>query len=357
VNQPEAMHGSRTGTGYKQGRARYANAVYTYRPDFASGAYREGVVEENDGQVTFEFYTPYIIGATPPNDKPWGVYDVGGRNGLVLRGKAGCPVSISVDQGRTWQECGTFADGLDLTDRVKGRRQYFLRFGAGAKALAGSGITIATVCQANGAILPRLKDGGARVTFAASHRGIVSAGPNLEQAKTRIVSGGFGTPKVTLGLAAPRQHSVIAIYASGQISSSNPPSPDVKYRIEYSVDAGKTWNSMVKDWSVPRRGEEPKDFWSQSFCYGSAEISETTPVSAVQVRFANDGGKQYLRAEAHLVYRTPAGDGTKVTFDWSDSMGAHRESRVFAPGAAAPWELKTAKAVQTRWVEMEAVAK
>src|SRR5205085_3238733 len=45
VNQPEKMHGSRTGTGYKPGQARFANAVYTYKPDFEKGDYREGVIE------------------------------------------------------------------------------------------------------------------------------------------------------------------------------------------------------------------------------------------------------------------------------------------------------------------------
>ena len=53
-------------------------------------------------------------------------------------GKATCPVAVSTDRGATWQDCGTFADGLDLTDRVKGRRQYWLRFHAGAKELAGT---------------------------------------------------------------------------------------------------------------------------------------------------------------------------------------------------------------------------
>src|SRR5262249_30896392 len=71
VNQPEKMHGSRDGTGHRPGQARYGNAVYTYRPDFASGDYREGVVSEDDGQVTFGFASPYVVAATPPNDKPW----------------------------------------------------------------------------------------------------------------------------------------------------------------------------------------------------------------------------------------------------------------------------------------------
>src|SRR5262249_27719313 len=156
------MHGSRTGTGKRPGQARYANAVYTYRPDFAGGDYREGVIAEDDRQVTFEFYTPYVIAATPPNAKPWRIYDAACPTGLVLRGKADCTVSVSTDQGKTWQDCGKFADGMDLTDRVKGRRQYFLRLHTGSRSLAKSGLTITTVCQANGAVLPRLKDNGSR---------------------------------------------------------------------------------------------------------------------------------------------------------------------------------------------------
>ena len=35
VNQPDAMYGSKTGAGYRPGQARFANAVYTYTPDFA----------------------------------------------------------------------------------------------------------------------------------------------------------------------------------------------------------------------------------------------------------------------------------------------------------------------------------
>ena len=67
VNQPDAMYKSKAGTPYKPGQARFANAVYTYRPDFAAADYKEGVVSEDDSQVTFEFQTPFVIGATPPN--------------------------------------------------------------------------------------------------------------------------------------------------------------------------------------------------------------------------------------------------------------------------------------------------
>ncbi len=349
------MHGSRTGTPPRVGQARFGNALYTYRPDFATGDYREGVADEDDRHVTFEFATTYLIGATPPDDKPWGVYEAGGTNGLVLHGAARCPVAVSVDGGRTWQDCGPFRDGLDLTDRVKAQRQYRLRFGAGARELAGTGLTMVTACQANAAVLPHLKDGGSTVHFEASDRAVVSAGPTVAQAQAHLVAGGFGTPEVTLELATPRGEPAATVYAAAQVASGNPPRPDVRYQIDYSTDGGRTWRPVVRDWTIPRRGEEPPEFWSQSFCYGSADVA-AEGASAVRVRFRNAGGKAYQRAEMHLVYRTRGGDATKVTFDWADDTGPHREAHVFAAGRPADWAIPTGRDVRTRWVEFEPVA-
>ena len=247
-------------------------------------------------------------------------------------------------------------DGTDLTDYVKGRRQYFIRFDAGAKALADSGLTLTTVCQANVSILPRLKDDGSKVSFAASNRAIVSAGPNREQAKAHVVAGAFDSPAVTLELAAPRHEAIIAIYAAAHVASGNPPPAETKYQIEYSTDNERTWKPVVKDWVIPRRGEEPGDFWSQSFCYGAVEIPQ--PVATpIRIRFRNNGAKKYLRAEAHLVYRTAASDASKVTFNWTDESGPRRESHIFGPGQGEPWHVDTAKNVQTRWVEFEALTR
>jgi hypothetical protein len=353
VNQPDLMYKATRSSPYKDGQARYANAVYTYTPDFAGGSYREGVISEDELQVTFEFYTPFIIGCTPPNTKEWGIYDSGGRNGLVLKGKATCPVSISVDQGRTWKEAGAFQDGMDLTDLVKGFRQYFIRFGAGARTLSGSGLTMRTVCQVNSSLIPRLKDGGTRIAFESTGRALVSAGPTLPQAQTRLVEGAFGTRALTLELSTPRKETVAAVVAAGHVASSSPPSPEVKYQIEYSLDGGQSWSPLVKDWRIVRQGEEPRDFWSQSLCFGSVELPAGSAATSVRVRFRNDGGKNYLRAELHLEYATGKDDATKVTFDWTDDQGAHRESRTYPSGKPAPWELKTGRNVKTRWVEFE----
>src|SRR5205823_4787548 len=85
--------------------------------------------------------------------------------------------------------------------------------------------------QANAATMPRLKDGGSKVTFQASNQAVVSAGPNLAQARPHVVAGKFGSPTVTLEIATPRKESIVAIHAAAHVQSSTPPSPDVQYRI------------------------------------------------------------------------------------------------------------------------------
>ncbi len=355
VNQPEKMQGSKDGTGYKAGQARYANAVYSYQPNFKDGTYREGVISEDDKHVTFEFYTPYIIGSTPANDQPWGVYDSGGKNGLVVSGEADCTVAVSVDQGANWHNGGKLKNEVDLTDMVKGRRQYFLRLSTSAKALEEANLSIRTVCQCNATILPRLKDGGTEIRFAASNQAIVSAGPNLPQAQAHVVEGKFDSPRVTLELKTPRGEEAIMLYAAAHMQSSNPPSPDVKYDIEFSLDGGKSWRSVVKDWQITRRGDEPADFWSQSFCWGSARLPQPGD-KPVRVRFRNDGGKNVARAEAHLVYRTERRDSTRVTFLWKDDDGEHADRRTFEAADMdrdVVWQIATGKGVVTKWVELE----
>ncbi len=318
--------------------------------------YREGVVSEDDQQVTFEFQSPYIIGATPAGSGRWGIFEPGCRNGLVLKGKASCAVSVSTDRGATWVDCGQFLDGLDLTDRVKGRRDYLLRFHAGAQELAKSNLLMVTVCQANSSVLPRLKDGGSKIRFQASGHAVVSAGPDLPSARPFVTAGKFGTPKVTMSLATPRQETVTAVHAAAHVLSGSPPRPELKYQMDVSTDAGQTWQPIVKDWTVLRQGEEPKDFWSQSMCWGTRALPQTTP-GPVMVRFANNGGKPYARCEVHLEYKTSKTDDTRVTFAWVDDQGPHQASQRVASAEAGgmEWTVPTGKSVRTRWVEFAVV--
>jgi hypothetical protein len=357
VNQPDKMFGSKVGAGYKPGQARFANAVYTYRPDFTTGDYREGVTAEDDRQVTFEFYSPYIIAATPANDRPWGIYEPGCRNGLVVTGTGGIHVSLSVDQGTTWADGGRLDGQRDLTDIAKGHRQYLIRFDRGAKELADSGLSIMTVCQANSSIIPRLTDGGTDVKFAASGRGIISAGPNLPQARAHVTAGAFDTPSVTLELTPPRQTPTVALHAAAHVLSSSPPSPEVEYSIDVSTDGGRTWRPVVKDWRITRRGDEPADFWSQSFCWGTHEFGDAVTVP-ILARFRNTGGKRYARAELHLAYALPTNDSTEVTFNWTDDRGRHQASRQFSAqdsDQAGMWQIATGQKTWTHWVEYRPV--
>ena len=343
VNQPEKMHGSTTGTPHRDGQMRYGNAVYQWAPDFI-----EGVVRADEKPVTLEFFTPYIIGATPPDESDWGIYQPGGKNGLVLRGAASCLVAVSTDGGASWQEAGVFHDGIDLTDAVKGHRQYHLRFAASAAELRTAGITITTVCQANPATFPRLKDGGTRITHEASGRGIVSFGPNRRQAEPRIVDGAFDSPKVTLEFATPRGEPIRALHVAAHVASSNPPDPAVVYRIECSFDGGETWASLLKDGRIERRGSEPKDFWSQSMWAADLALPDNT-ANSVRVRFRNNGGKRYLRAEGHLIYPVK-GTTSRVTCAWTDSVGDREETKVLNHGQT--WDIATQSGVVSRWIEI-----
>ncbi|MFO0866406.1 MAG: hypothetical protein U0744_17470 [Gemmataceae bacterium] len=350
VNQPEKMLGSTTGSPQKPGQARYANAVYTYVPNFADGSYREGVVNETKQAITFEFYTPYIIGATPAAEKAWGIYEPGCRDGLILHGKAGCDVSVSVDQGKSWNECGKLRDTLDLTDNAKGHRQYLLKLHATSDSLRDAGLKIVTVCQANGSVMPRLKDIETAIRFASSRRAVVSAGPNLPQAAAHMIAGRFGSPQVTLEIATPRGEKAVAVYAAAHVASGAPPNPKVKYQIEASADGGKTWLPIAKDWTVKRLGDEPRDFWSQSLVWGEADATKWK-ASTLQVRFCNDGGRSIARAEVYLVYAATKNDSTKVTFAWNEVSGDRTASHTFE-AAGGEWRLPTGRQVRTRWIEM-----
>jgi hypothetical protein len=355
VNQPEKMAGSKSGTGHRDGQARYANAVYTYAPDFAGGRYREGVIVEAADHVTFEFQSPYVIGCTPANDKPWGIYDAGGKNGLVINGVGDVPVRVSTDRGRTWSEAAGLEGSLDLTDLVKGHQQYWLRFDAGVDRLKSGKISWRTVCQCNVAIIPRLREGTNRITFASSGVGLVSAGSNKDQAEAHVVAGKMGSSTVTLELATPRGEKAVRVYAAAWQGSGNPPD-DTAYRIECSIDGGKTWKDLVKDWRIVRRGPEPKDFWSQSFCWGEVELPEVK--GPVRVRFSNTGGKAYRKVEAHLAYRVAEAGPAKVTFAWREKAGgvktASRSYRAGLREEDSSWTIDAGEGAETVWVEYSA---
>jgi hypothetical protein len=352
------MYQSKKGTGAHDGQARYANAVYSYAPDFSSGSYRQGAIDESGGHVTFEFYTPYVIAATPASAQAWGVYDAGARNGLVIHvshAPAGCTVQVSTDQGATWQGDSALSEGLDLTDLVKGCQQYLLRFNAPVAALKEAGLSWTTVCQANACTIPHLHAGQNTITYAAGGQGLVCAGPMVSQAQAHVVEGKLDSANVTLELAAPRGAKPMRVYAAAWQASGDPPAP-VRYAIDRSIDGGKTWAPVVKDWAIDRRPPEPPDFWSQSFTWGDAPLDGATGGTPVRVRFSNDGGKSFRKVEAYLAYEVTDASPTQVSFCWSDdSASARTATHTYAPtkpgSEDATWHLDVGGEPKTLWVE------
>jgi len=354
VGQPEKMFQARqTAAGVV---IRYGNAVYTYKPDFTKGTYREGVVSEDAGQVTFEWYSPYVIGAMPATAaarEKAGIMKPGCTGGLVLNGKISSPVEVSVDQGSNWVKIAEAKDGLDLTDLVKGCHQYLLRFDSGAKALADSGLTITTGCQSSPAIIPHVKAGVNKATYEATGQGYVSAGPNKNQVQPHVIAGAMESPAVTLQLEAPRGAAVTAVYAAAHVACSAPPR-ESQYNIDYSVDGGQTWNPVLKDYQIRQIPPEPDDWWSQALFQGDARVDRVA--KPVQVRFTNTGKRTFKRVEAQLAYVVPNTSPLQVTYAWKEAGVVKTDTHVVAKGTAKDsWSFTAGAAPQTFYVEYQAL--
>ena len=97
--------------------------------------------------------------------------------------------------------------------------------------------------------------------------------------------------------APPHGEPAVTVHAAARVVSGSPPQSDVKYGIDYATDGGQTWTPLVKDWTIPRRGEEPREFWSQSFCYGSGQVA-AKDVSAVRDRLYSSNAAGRLVSNA-----------------------------------------------------------
>ena len=93
--------------GYKPGQARFGNAVYTYKPDFSTGDYREGVVVRGRRSTSSSSSTRRT--SSPRRRRTHeavGHLRRGLPNGLVLRGKADVRRVGSRPTGADWHDCG-----------------------------------------------------------------------------------------------------------------------------------------------------------------------------------------------------------------------------------------------------------
>ena len=171
-----------------------------------------------------------------------------------------------------------------------------------------------------------------------------------------MVDGKFGSSKVTLELAAPRNAVPLQVYAAAWQASGDPPAP-VNYAIDCSTDGGKSWTAVVKNWMVTPRAPDPPDYWSQSFTWGDAPVKSGAAGGPIRVRFSNDGGKPFRKAEVYLACRVNEPSPTQVSVCWSDPSGkTQTATHTYAASKSAAedssWHLDSGGKPQALWVEM-----
>jgi hypothetical protein len=333
-------------------RGRFGNAIFTYSPDFSGGSYKEGVAAEDDNSVTLEHCSPFIIACKPANKQ---CLEPDCKLGLVLNGKVSCKVCVSTDGMKSFSNPVDFKDGLDLTDQVKGRYQYWLKFMASPANLAGKDISIKTLCMANGYVMPHLKPDGTNVTFNAGGLATETIGPQAEAVAKNIVEGGLDKPSFTIKLKSPRGEKIKTVCWATRSPTGCPPKPDLAFKAEYSKD-GKEWKLLKDDWHVvsPVPYQAP-DTWSQSFFYGAKDIE--TDTNEVQIRISNNLGKAYQMGQFSIVYEVKNTAKTKVTYCW-DEGGIEKSAEHLYPAAAkmdTSWKIDTGKDPKLKWVEMAPV--
>jgi hypothetical protein len=334
-------------------RARFGNAVFTYKPDFKSGSYRAGIAAEDERSVTFEHCSPYIIAARPVNKK---CLQPGCTMGLVLGGTARCKVCVSTDRMQTFSEPLDLSDGLDLTDLVKGRYQYWLRFLAPAARLADQDISITTRTMASGYVMPQLKPGGTQVTFHASGLAATTIGPQAKAVRENLVEGGLDKPSFTVRLKTPRGEKIRTVCWATRSPTGSPPTPGVACKAEYSSD-GEVWKVLRDDWRIaPPVPYNAPDTWSQSFFYGTRDIADDG-ASQVLVRISNNRGKPYQMGQFSLLYETQNTARTKVVYCWDEGGRETTAKHVYPAGTKmdSSWKIETGKEPKMKWVEMTAV--
>ena len=333
-------------------RARYGNAVFTYKPDFKDGSYKLGVAAEDDKSVTFEHVSPFVIAAKPAAKD---CLAPGATLGLVLNGKAACKVCVSLDNMQTFSDPVDFQDGLDLTDLVKGRYQYWLKVLAAPSALAGKDLIITTRCMANGYVMPWLKADGTKVTFNASGLAVKTIGPQAESIRKNITDGGLDKDTFTVKLKTPHGEKIKTVYWATRSFTGCPPKPDLAFKAEYSVD-GKEWKVLLDNWRVnPPAPYAPPDTWSQSFFYGSKDVVGAD-AGEVSIRISNSKGKAYQMGQFSVVYETKNKGKTHVKYCWDEAGHEKTAEHLYAAGAAkdATWTIPTGKDPKVKWVEMAA---
>lgn len=347
-----------------RGNASYCNAEFVYRPNLAAAAFREGVVAASDnlGQgsnsprlratdggtafVIFSHFSPYVICGDPADDANPMTGPASG--GLIISGtaKGRLRLSLSVDEGQSWQSAGELHGEFerDLTGLAKGRYGWQARLDwSGKDGLDEMQFT--TVCQVCQAIYPRLKPGGATITYRAASQAVVPVLPNfgLEEAlATRAEDKARRSPNVVYSPRSAKSRfayqtannqpgSVVfrldspteltAISAAARFGVRVPPPPGCDFRLELSLDDGQTWVPLAEA-RIP-----PDNEHSSGWMSGKRAVQAGHKSALVRVHFYNGGYQAGLiDVQIYGLRRTTSPQAATLNYGWTEE-GQERQFR------------------------------
>ncbi len=339
-------------------RWNHGNGLFHYAPslsgsstDFEDGFHaaknltpgKEGlhVVKEGDAEVIFEVFTPYIIAAKVNDiDNP---ADDAEASVVTLETILPVWLSVSLDQGLSWQPAGRVGSGedavVDLTRMVKGTYGYLLKLTtAGASGAAAiKSLVIDTWVQVAPISLPRLKKGSNHLQYDVGDRYGLATIPMLVTPDTadpnnlakhlvtmpRDYDPARSTCRIRgdaiLRLAAPSGmkiawFSVGATFRTYQGEQAKQTDNRIAYAIGEPKDFQEIYRSSVPTWV---------NHWRYNW---DTDVRLDTPADEVYVKYTGNPGLNTIRACLHLIPLRPAQTHVCITHGYQIDNELHQET-------------------------------
>jgi hypothetical protein len=354
------LDGGPVGNGNPRFRVHQANGVFEYTPPLADGKYKQGVRIEKDttfaegalrgksadAVVVFEHASPYVIAAWPAKrgDREWNLLEEKCVDGAVASGVAvgKVPVKISIDGGQTWKEVGV-AEGefkVDFTDVVKGRHTYLVSLGLSPKDGVKS-LRLRTVVQVGRGVVPRLKDGGTKITYQAGGQGVIQGGPSQYLADSLRRKDLESEGLRVMEIKAP----ATVLSASGMLRASGPDRGP--WSVEFSLDGGKTWKAGLKNLTL-EKGESGWGGGHHAYAWADMQFPDNQDAKSVLVRV---GKGNISHAEVYATYKQPDNSALEVTYNWTEGGQAKQDTHIVAAGKQSDtWTVPTGRNVKMKSV-------
>jgi hypothetical protein len=335
----------------------YGNGRFVYRPDLTAGSsdFADGVYDARnvrpagegltlaapgEGYATFEFRSPCVI--VPVVGRTDTAAD--DREASVVKvDAAGASLSLSLDNGLTWQEleAQSWPAALDLTRQVAGRYGYLLKIALRGKpheALVRS-LEVTTWVQVAPAALPALRRGTNRMEYRTGDD------HGLRSRVVEIRSNASNPGEFLKYLSEPPAdydpaRTTSRVHGAFVARVDAPPgariawfSAGCSFRTHLHAGARKTRNTMAyavneaAGFKEIYRAEVPDD--TEHWHYNAdREVVLERPARTVFVRYVGDPAVNNIRLYAHCVDDSPRpASPVVITHAWLE-RGVRRHKRV-----------------------------